>query len=283
MDKQQLRETLVRELLAAADAARAACEPGDELPQRVHRFRKALRRARATLDLLADAIPTRHARKALRAFRDARRAVSVARDHTVAPHVLGQLALEDAHRMTANEILAGARALAPEPSTIEQTLRAGAVAAVAEIVQVAALVPAEVGWSVPREGLKRVYREARRARRDAKDDRQAFHTWRRRTKELKYQLDLLGQHAPSVAAVEAELEALVDAQSLAVDLIMVIGFIKAHGDASSPDAVMSLVEFLQQQTSAQMVLARRAGRDQFHARPKDYVRGIREAISATTT
>lgn len=280
MNKELLRETLVRELVDAGDAARAASEPSEtELPQRVHKFRKALRRARATLDLLADAIPPRRARAALRAFRDARRAVSVARDHTAVPHILSQLALEESHRNTANEILVAASSASPDPSTIEQTLRAGATAAVAEIEQVSGLVPGKIGWAVPREGLERVYREARRARRDAKDDPEAFHRWRRRSKELMYQLELLGQAFPSVAVYAEELEPLIDAQSLAVDLIMLIGFIKKHGEESVTDGGMSLADFLDQQTSAQMILARRAGRDYFQRKPKDYVRGIREAIS----
>lgn len=271
MDNTELRATLTQELLAAGDAARTASETTEgELSQRVHKFRKALRRARATLDLVADSLPPKAARAALRTFRDARRSVSDARDFTVAPQIAGQLPFDADQQAAMNAVFLAATSETPEASLVAQSMRAGATAVVAQIEQVIALVPESIDWAIPRAGLRKIYGEARRARRDAKDDADAFHRWRRRTKELAYQLELLATVAPQAAAYAQQLEAVIDAQSLAVDLIMLIGFIKEHGD----DTTGKLMSFLDQQVAGQMHLARRTGRDLFAAKPKAFVREI---------
>lgn len=283
MNKEQLRTTLVRELVAAGEAARTAAENDTDLSQRVHRFRKALRRARATLNLVAKALPPRAVRTATRALRDARRALSDARDYTVVPHVVGSLPLDDAHRGAITELLVAASGQAPDPIVVEQTLRAGASTSVAEIRQISGQIPGTFGWSVPRDGLRRIYREAREARLAAKHDLDAFHTWRRRTKELSYQLDLLTQLYPNVAVYAQALEPLIDTQSVAVDLMMLGGFLRKHGEAVAPNVLSGAASYVEQQTAAHMKLARRAGRDHFSAKSKDYVQGIHAAIISTTT
>jgi hypothetical protein len=89
-DPAELRRTLVAEFHAAADAARDAAAAVDfGAMTAVHDYRKALRRARAVLSLLADALPRSERSAVRRALRDARRSLSSARDHAVAPDLNG--------------------------------------------------------------------------------------------------------------------------------------------------------------------------------------------------
>src|SRR2546430_16400376 len=102
----ELRRALVREFAATADAARDAAAKAERgAATAVHDYRKALRRARAVLSLVSDALPKSERRAVRRALREARRALGTARDHAVAPETLGQLALGDIERATAQAIL----------------------------------------------------------------------------------------------------------------------------------------------------------------------------------
>src|SRR2546423_11070748 len=76
-DDAELRSALVEEFLAASDGARdAAREVDDGASGAVHDYRKALRRARAVLSLVADALPKNERRAVKKALQEARRSVS---------------------------------------------------------------------------------------------------------------------------------------------------------------------------------------------------------------
>src|SRR5262249_5367686 len=108
-DKAELRRTLVGEFQTAADAARAAAASGERDPTTaVHEYRKALRRARAVLGLVADALPRAERRALRRALREARRALGAARDQAVAPHAITSIELPERERETVKTIIAAA-------------------------------------------------------------------------------------------------------------------------------------------------------------------------------
>src|ERR1051325_7928641 len=72
----ELRRALVRESNATAEAARdAAAKVERSASSAVHEYRKALRRARAVLALVADALPKSERRAVRRALQEARRAL----------------------------------------------------------------------------------------------------------------------------------------------------------------------------------------------------------------
>lgn len=280
IDELELRTAIVDELRAAARAAREASAQSSRQAKAVHEFRKALRRARAVLALVQQALP-REARKAAReALRDARRAVSAARDQVVAPEAMARLALADDERELANAVLAAAAQAVPPAGDIELALAEGAARAAAEVEVVEAALPASIGWPTLIAGLEAEYRRARRARRAAKGSRRAFHSWRRRTKELAHQLDLLARYGGAkVGALRDEVAAVVDTQADAVDLIMLRDLVRAHTQGDQHERLVAAIDH---ELAPQMKASRRAGRDAFRRKPAQLARRVLRAARGFT-
>src|SRR5262245_51753142 len=113
-DPVELRAHLLAEFgkaVAAAKDAVAAVDQGTKIA--VHDARKALRRARAVLSMAAGALPKSERRAVREALQQARRSLSTARDHAVAPETLGALALGDDERDTAKRVLDNAAEAIP--------------------------------------------------------------------------------------------------------------------------------------------------------------------------
>src|SRR5258705_4320750 len=195
-DPVELRAKLIAEFRQAVNAARDAAHAVDQgSSTAVHEARKALRRGRAVLSMLAGALPKseRHAVKT--ALQEARRSLSTIRDHAVAPETLGTLTLSDEDRATAKRVLDNAAEAIPAISEIKQLLGEAAARAAAQAEALEAAVPPSVAWDVVSEGIRKIYAQARQARRSGKKSKRWFHTWRRRSKELAYQLDFVAHHA----------------------------------------------------------------------------------------
>ncbi len=239
----ELRQALIAEFAATAEAAREAAGKVDSNPHSaVHDYRKALRRARAVLSLVAGALPKSERRAVRRALQEARRAVSAARDHAVAPGVLDGLPLDEISREAANAVIANARTAMPDAAELKQLLAEGAARAAAQVEALEAALPAQLEWNTVAAGVCEVYDAARRARRAAKRSKRPFHAWRRRTKELTYQLDVLaGFAAGHVTELAHEIEGVADTQSPAVDLVMARDFIRTYGQGIAPEACDQLL------------------------------------------
>src|SRR5687768_13960168 len=105
-DDVELRRTLVAEFQATAQGARdAAASVERNTTAAVHEYRKALRRARAVLSLVAHALPRSERRALLRAIREARRALGTARDQAVVPEIMAAAELDEVDRATAGSIV----------------------------------------------------------------------------------------------------------------------------------------------------------------------------------
>src|SRR5215831_3876070 len=223
-DASALRGALIRAFEAAAHDARDAVAALDKgaAPAAVHASRKALRRARAVLGLVGGALPRSERRAVKTALQDARRALSTVRDHAVAPETLGQMALDDDDRATANRVLANAAEAMPAIAEIKQLLAESAARAAAQAEALQAALPHDVEWDTVADGVRATYGEARRACGAAKRSKSWFHTWRRRSKELVYQIELIAQHAgPRLTAIHGEMSGATDVLGPAVDMIMV--------------------------------------------------------------
>jgi CHAD domain-containing protein len=246
-DDARLRAVLLAEFRTAVDTARRAATDAGRVSDAtaaataVHDYRKALRQARAVLDLAAGALAKGEASTLRRALRDARRSVSSVRDHAVAPAALAGLPLGAEDRATADAILAAASAAVPSPAEIAQLLASGAASAQTQAEALEAALPHALEWSAVAASLAGIYRTARRARRRGKRSRRAFHAWRRRTKELAYQLELLARHAgPRVAKQRDRLAAISDRLGPAVDLVMLREYVATHAAAVTPEALANL-------------------------------------------
>lgn len=278
-DEAELRRVLVAAFKAAADAARQAAASVDEsATTAVHEYRKALRRARAVLSLVADALPRNEHKAVLRALRDARRAVGTARDHAVAPDTVSLLSLGEDERQTLDAVLRTSNEATPPLSEIRQLLAEGAARTAAQVEALEAALPGTLSWPTIARGVRDVYKRARRARKDAKRSKRAFHTWRRRTKELTYQLDLLaGYTGTAVGELHREIEAVTDTQGEVVDLIMLREFARTHGAGISPDALEPVLATISSEISRRVAESRRAGREAFERKPRRFARKLTKA------
>ncbi|HTL38705.1 MAG TPA: CHAD domain-containing protein [Kofleriaceae bacterium] len=279
-DEAELRRVLVSEFSAAADAAREAAGSVDRgVTTAVHEYRKALRRARAVLSLLGRALPKSERRAINRALRDARRALGTARDHAVAPDTLGVLTLGEVERGTADEILRTATEAMPAVTEIKQLLAEGAARAAAQVEALEAALPQTIGWKSVEQGIRNTYKDARNARKSAKRSRRSFHAWRRRSKELGYQLDLLAGYAGMrVQELAREIEGVTDTQGPAVDLVMLRDFVNTHATGVAGEAVDTLVGAVENQIDDLVKDSRRAGRDAFSRKPRRFARRLTKAV-----
>lgn len=174
----------------ATEQARQPPHTGKHL----HEFRRSIRRARALVELCRPVLHQADARSLQRQLRLALDATSALRDLDVLPRTLAKLELSKKLRKDAAEYLVlleqrrldarGSRA----PALISGARRIGVLPA-----ELDRMLPAEISWAELEEGLARTYRRARRERKAASSAEwiEATHSWRKRTKEVSYQLELL--------------------------------------------------------------------------------------------
>jgi len=278
-DEAELRRTMVTEFQATAESARAAAANVDRDPvAAVHEYRKALRRARAVLALITDALPRNERRALQRALREARRALGAARDQAVAPEAISTVELAETDRDTAKTVIAAAEGVLPADE-IKQLLAEGAARAAAQVEALEAALPPTLTFETLARGVRRVYAQARKARTRAKRSTKAFHEWRRRTKELTYQLELLAGYAGErTLAMQRSIEAVGDMQGPAVDLLMLRGLIDTHGNGIATEPIDHLAAAIEDRLGDLMSAARRAGRDVFRRKPRRFAKRLEKAV-----
>lgn len=267
-----VRLSIIDQLVRSADVARHASS-GTDLPTAIHDVRKALRRVRAVVDLCNGALPPRRRRKVLSALRKARHSLGIVRDHSVAPAVLSQIPLEEGDRDGLRVAIEAAISTAPPSEEVRHAVASAAEVVAAQVEIVQAALPAELDWTTLVDGARSTYREARDARKAAKKSKRGFHAWRRRTKELAYQLDILAAIDPAgVAEVRKEIEQASDAQGPVVDVIMVRELVRRH----APDAEHRnrLRDALDSQLAPMMKETRKAARSVFRTKARDFGRRL---------
>jgi CHAD domain-containing protein len=212
-----------------------------------------------------------------RALREARRALGAARDQAVAPDAMSSIQLDDADRETAKTIMAATASL--PGAEIKQLLAEGAARAAAQVEALEAALPETIAWDVVARGVREVYRQARAARKRAKRSTRAFHAWRRRSKELTYQLELLAGYAGErTAALHREVETITDMQGPAVDLVMLRDLALTHSDGVPTEAVDHLADAIEDHLDNFVKAARRAGRDLFARKPRAFAKRLTKAV-----
>lgn len=274
-----LRERFLAEIRKSlADAQHAADQAETDPTGGVHEYRKALRRTRALVTLVQGTVPRSEYKTIVEALREARRALSPTRDHTVAPAVLDGLDLPADQRVVVNEIIASARASIPPLTDDLATLQNGARRALAQYDALESALP-NLGPKSLLHGVSQTYREARIARRKAKRSLPQFHRFRRRLKELSYQLEFVAQlgGARTTAMRDAYI-GVSDACGDIADLLMVREFLATFQGASAQHAYDAVVARLREEIEAGALAQRKASRDLFGWRAKDFRRKLRRAL-----
>ena len=199
----------------------------------VHEARKRFKEIRGALRLVRDELGEKHFRRENRTFRDAGRPLSAVRDAKVLVDSLDGLIAHFNGRVKPRSVSTLKRLLVDRRrETRDRVLgRDHAVSGIVRHVRAArkrvAGWPLEQrGWKAIEVGLQTVYRQGRRAMRAARAARatatratrgdtsdEPMHEWRKRTKDLRYQLELLQGVWPEM------LDPLVDQAHRLTDLL----------------------------------------------------------------
>jgi CHAD domain-containing protein len=168
---------------------------GEDRVRAVHEFRKSVRRARALLALCEDLLPPRDRRQLGKLLRNAMRPTSRLRDQDVMPEVLDALKVSDDLKSAVKSVQAELTHRSAAEEEVREALRTGrACVEEAEAIFKRSLAD-PVDWDDMESGIRQSYTRARRALKQAikTGESDHVHDWRKRTKELGYQVELLGR------------------------------------------------------------------------------------------
>lgn len=278
-DSVALRSIVLAAVKDALEPARTARTRASSAPTAaVHDVRKAIRRARAIVDLLGDTLPRRERKDIRKALVQARRSLGPARDLSVASDTLTKVAQAPEVAPAAAAIVAAARVDAPSLESIADDVNRAVEVALAQGDALAAALPDEVDLRDLVGNLAGTYRRARRARRRAKRSDRAAHRWRRRAKELSYQLSLFGD-VPAAAELREGLSTLDDELGEVVDRLMLKDFVGLYGHAAEAEAVGALISQIHDQLLERRDVARKDSKDLFAARPRKLEKKLARAIT----
>lgn len=214
---------------AAAQVSRAADDPA----KAVHEYRKSIRRARAVVRLVRPLLKEKRYRRLDGALRQAVLDTSFLRDAEVLGDTIQELprgeAL-DAAAAALRQAITAQQAAACTPAAIADVLARGAERLALMPMRLAKALPTRLDQAALADALRVSYRRARRRRRDALRGRHddLIHGWRKRTKELRYQLELL---EPAPQPQERALGLVAKELGGITDLIVLRDAVNAHADA----------------------------------------------------
>ena len=271
-----LREAMLSAFTAIIATARGtvrhvALEPEEAL----HDFRKSVRRARALVSLLRPALgrtaaaglsgELRAAFQSTGALRDADILIatlrSVASDDPSRPIVERALAQEQARdgARAAEALAAGSRVLRPLPEVLRVTL------------------PRAFSMDDLARGLARSCRRVRATLAQAVEagTSAAFHEWRKRVKELRYQIELLASTgSAALKRREKALAALAEELGKVTDLIVLQTALVERQSSGLVPPAPALAEAIRSTIDARARALTQRGVDFFTEAPADFARSV---------
>jgi CHAD domain-containing protein len=198
---------------AAREELRGAID-GDDLAEAIHAARKDMKKLRAVLRLVRDGLGDEVFRAENRRYRDAARLLGASRDAEVKVETLGALAERFGGEMPGEAALAWRATLERERDEAtgggEGEVRARIDAALAALEAGIAEIPdwplGADSWELLEPGLSRSYRRSRREWKRTRRDASAasVHEWRKRVKDLWYQLRIVRKAWPAVIDATAD-------------------------------------------------------------------------------
>jgi CHAD domain-containing protein len=176
-----------------ATARRIASAAASNPEEAVHEYRKSVRRARAVVALLRPALGGGAARGMVAHLRTAFGETSALRDDHVLFATLNGIAGDDAALFVEAAEFAARAAHAKDAPNPAKVLRRAAVSLKPLPAALEVVLPLDFSTPDLERGLARSYRRTRQALERALESRDEadFHEWRKREKELRYQLELL--------------------------------------------------------------------------------------------
>ena len=262
---------------------RLTVEIEDDFVEAVHGARKSLKKERSLLRLGRGTLKTGERRRENAVFRSAGQGLSDVRDADVMIETLDKLAAHygnDAPRATLmtlrahlQEERAGTRG--------EEQRSAGTEEIVSELQAARDRIDdwtmRRDGWSAVEQGLQRTYRDGRIARRRAKSKptTENLHEWRKRCKDLWYQLRLLAPISARVMHGHIDdahqlSDLLGDAHDLAVLRERLVGI--SNDGAANIDALNVLIEHRRRELQVEALAT---GARMYAEPPKQFTRRMR--------
>lgn len=271
-----LREAVVMAFTRILGDARTAARraPGDPV-EAIHDFRKSVRRARAVVSLLRPSLGKTAAAGITSELRRAFGPTGDVRDAHILVDTLREVPSDDPARdailraleeeargdsAPAGEVLhAGSRILQPLPGVLDVTL------------------PRAYSMEDLAGGVGRGWRRTRRAlKRAASTGLDAdFHEWRKRVKELRYQVELLASTgSPELKRREKALSALAEELGRVTDLIVLRSALATRQERGSLPAAPGLMESIRLAIGerSRELIAR--GREAFADPPEEFARRV---------
>jgi len=207
----------------------------DEPIEAVHRYRKSVRRARALVRLTREFMAADGYARISDALRTAHRATSQQRDRDVVLDTLDSLKFDPDARLHAESVRTAVSASSPTSVQGAGQLLDRGSELLDPLPQVFAdALPKKVGWSDVAKGLQHTYRRARRDmhRTFHSNDDEAIHDWRKRTKELNYQVELLTSAIDDsdLRRTRKRLANMAEELGKMIDLMVLDDYVQIHAE-----------------------------------------------------
>ena len=206
----------------------------------VHEARKHLKKTRAAIRLVRDDLGADLRRDENTALRDAQARLSGARDAEVLIATLARLQGSANGRLDAAATVALRDALRKRRDAARRQGQDERAEAIAELQAVQGRVESwpldDESFASAAQGLRRIYRDGRRAQRaaTATGDPEPWHEWRKRVKDLWYAARILRPAAPlELGAVVDEADGLAELLGDHNDLAVLRVAVDEHADATT--------------------------------------------------
>jgi CHAD domain-containing protein len=262
------------QLRAASDQLQSS---GKAIGEAVHEARKALKKSRALLRLIGPALGDEYAALNVK-LRDAGRSLSALRDAEALAETAQRLR-QQSHKKAATQVLdeAHRRLVEQKRHILNQLQESGELAKLAHDLEelagrVTGLSLRRVNPSMIAEGVAETVRRGRKAFGVAQKSRDSgdFHEWRKRAKDLRYQVSFLRRLWPHVFEGYAESARELE-QSLGEDhnLSVLRGIVAADSAKAGP--LLAILDAEQQRLRGE---AERIGRLLYSEKPKHWAKRI---------
>jgi len=277
--RRPLADALLGSFRNVVKSARGAARRAPEQPaEAVHEFRKSLRRADAVVALLRPALGKKASRGLTRRLRDVFRTTGAVRDAEILVAALAAMPRSDeeeaGRRSLESELeTRRAHALREAPAILEK--------AVAGLPRVTAafevLLDPDVGAHELESGLARSRRRERAALERARQSgaSEDLHRWRKRIKELRYELELLASTgSPELEERERALADLARRLGSVTDAIALASAIERRRDESGLVETPVLLEKLRERIRQESGESLEKGPDLFEKGPRAFARRV---------
>jgi CHAD domain-containing protein len=228
-----VRAGLVSAFARMLELARATSTAAGENPEAaVHSWRKSLRRARSVVRFARPLCDPKKARALLAVLADAMRRTSSIRDVHVLEATLADVPDRRetrAVRARVDRSIREARASAGSTERVLVSLGDATRRLEGCEARFESALARDVAWKTIESSLRKSHRRVRRAWKGAERSRADahIHEWRKRTKELRYELEMLASSgAPWVARRHEDLVRLAESLGEATDLIVLSDFLQ---------------------------------------------------------